>query len=97
VPKIAHLCNKKYMLYAPCMAFFNFVSPWPETRNHPLASPLLSAGRRDDAGCRRVDEPTSVRKFRVAPHVARVLQTSNYYSNVPLDRLPARFRAGRSG
>jgi hypothetical protein len=34
-----------------------------------------------------VDEPTSVRKFRVAPRA----------SYAPLDRLPGRFRAGRSG
>jgi hypothetical protein len=51
-------------------------------RNHPLASPLLSTGR-----CRRVDAPTSVRKFRVAPHA----------TCGPLGRLPARFSAGRSG
>jgi hypothetical protein len=38
---------------------------------------------------RRVDEPTSVRKFRVAPRA----------SYAPLDRLPGRFRfrAGRGG
>jgi hypothetical protein len=35
---------------------------------------------------RCANEPTSVRKFRVAPRA----------SYVPLDRLPARFRAGRS-
>jgi hypothetical protein len=34
-----------------------------------------------------VDEPTSVRKFRVVPR-------PSYF---PFDRLPARFRAGRSG
>ena len=34
-----------------------------------------------------MDEPTSVRKFRVAPRA----------SYAPLDRLPGRFRAGRSG
>jgi hypothetical protein len=34
-----------------------------------------------------VDEPTSVQNFRVAPRA----------SYVPLDRPPARFRAGRSG
>jgi hypothetical protein len=55
-------------------------------RNHPLASPLLSAGRRD-AAVWTVDEPTSVRKFRVAPRA----------SYAPLDRLLARFRAGRGG
>jgi hypothetical protein len=38
-------------------------------------------------GCRRVDEPTSVRKFRVAPRA----------SYAPLDRLPGLFRASCSG
>jgi hypothetical protein len=31
------------------MAFFNYVNPWPEATNNQLASPLLSAGRRDAA------------------------------------------------
>jgi hypothetical protein len=48
------------------------VSPWPETTHLPFASPLLSTGRwgmgyRNNATVRRVDEPTSVRKPRVAP------------------------------
>ena len=47
----------------------------------------LSAAQRRAKGCRRVDEPTSVRKFRVAPRA----------SYAPLDRLPGSFRAGRSG
>jgi hypothetical protein len=37
-------------------------------------------------GCRRVSDPTSVRKFRVAPRA----------TYAPLDRLPAPFGAGRS-
>jgi hypothetical protein len=49
---------------------------------------LGGAAQRRATGCRRVDELTSVRKFRVVPRA----------SYVPLDRLPARFRAGqRSG
>jgi hypothetical protein len=55
----------------------------PLARNRPLASPLLSAGR---TGCRRVDEPTSVRKFCAAPCA----------SYGPLDRLPALFVSRRS-
>jgi hypothetical protein len=49
----------------------------------------LPAAQRRATGCRRVDEPTSVRKFRVAPRAS--------YVPLDLDRLPARFRAGRSG
>jgi hypothetical protein len=41
------------------MAFFNYVNPWPETRNHPLASPpLLSLGLAPGDGmppCGRAD------------------------------------------
>jgi hypothetical protein len=47
----------------------------------------LSAAQRRATGCRRVDEPTSIRKFRAEPRA----------SYAPLDRLPARFREGRSG
>jgi hypothetical protein len=42
VPKIARL---QYEIYVPCMAFFNIRKSL--ARNHPLASPLLSAERRD--------------------------------------------------
>jgi hypothetical protein len=69
---------------------FNCVNPRAETTHWPLASPLLSApGDGLGCRCRRVDEPTSVRKFRVAPRAS--------YGPLDLDRLPARFRAGRSG
>jgi hypothetical protein len=81
------------------MAFFYHVSPWPETTHWPLASPLLSAQRsaaqRRATGCRRVDEPTSVRKFRVACGGATCFICAPRPSTSCL--LPARFRAGRSG
>jgi hypothetical protein len=48
-----------------------------------------SAAQRRATGCRRLDEPTSVRKFRVAPR--------DSYVPLDLDQLPDRFRAGRSG
>jgi hypothetical protein len=47
---------------------------------------LLSAAQRRATRCRRVDEPTSARKLRVAPRA----------SYAPLGRLPDRFCAGRS-
>jgi hypothetical protein len=61
------------------------INSWPETRNHLLASLLLSAGRRD-AGCRRAGESASGRKKRA------VLCTS--YSTPVL--LPDRRCAGRT-
>jgi hypothetical protein len=33
VPKIARLQQE---IYVPCMAFFNYVNPWPETTHWPL-------------------------------------------------------------
>jgi hypothetical protein len=64
VPKIARLQQE---IYVPCMAFFNYANPWPETTPWPLR-PLVSAGRRDAAVCRvecgRADSGS--RKFRGA-------------------------------
>jgi hypothetical protein len=97
----------------PVHGLFNYINPWPETRNHPLASPLLSAGRRDAAvWTSRLRSGNSVWR-----HVLRcfVLRTSYFVcalgagcpSTLDLDQLPlplplplpARFRAGadRSG
>jgi hypothetical protein len=42
-------CASAMRNICPVHGLFNYVNPWPETRNHPLASPLLSAGRRDAA------------------------------------------------
>jgi hypothetical protein len=48
--------------YFPCMAFFF------TTKILGQKPPIgLSAAQRRATGCRRVDEPTSVRKFRVVP------------------------------
>jgi hypothetical protein len=44
VPKIARLQQE---IYVPCMAFFNYVHPWPETTHWPRSPLMLSAGRRD--------------------------------------------------
>jgi hypothetical protein len=54
-------------------------------RNHPLASPLLSAGRRDAA--------VWTNRLRSGNFVWR--HVLHIYA--PLDRLPGSFRAGRSG
>jgi hypothetical protein len=79
VPKIARLQQERYV---PCMAFFNYVNPWPETTQRPLRCSAPGDGM---SPCGRAD--FAVRKFRVAPRA----------SYARLDRLPARFRAGRSG
>jgi hypothetical protein len=47
VLKIARL---QLEIYVPCMAFFYYVSPWPETTHWPLRSPLSAAQRRAASG-----------------------------------------------
>jgi hypothetical protein len=75
------------------MAFFNYVDPWPETTHWPLRCSAPGDGM---PPCGRADFGRSGNfVWTVWRHVLRIHMHVPH--NVPLDRLPARFREGRSG